>query len=150
LRLAGVRTRAQANRLVGRLQGEYNRRFTVAPGRPADGHRPLGAGHDLAAVLCVQDRRAVANDYMVRWHNRLLQIEPPVYPGLRGGTVVVEQRPGGVVALRYGAVYLRYTEGKAAGGPRPKAAAARQPPGPQATSKPGRDHPRRRPYEQAK
>jgi hypothetical protein len=150
LRLAGVRTRAEANRLVGRLQGEYNRRFTVAPGSPADGHRPLGAGHDLAAVLCVQEARVVANDYTVRWHNRRLQIEPPVYPGLRGGTVVLEQRPGGVVALRFGAVYLRYTEVKAACGPRPKAAAARKPPEAKPGYKPPPDHPWRKLFQRQK
>jgi hypothetical protein len=150
LRRAGVRTRAEANRLLGRLQGEYNRRFTVAPGSPSDAHRPLGGGHDLGAVLCVQEARVVANDYTVRWHNRLLQIEPPALPGLRGGTVVVEQRPGGVVALRFGAAYLRYTEGNAACGPRPKAAAARKPPGAKPGYKPPPHHPWRKPFQRPK
>jgi hypothetical protein len=93
MRLAGVRTRAEENRLVGRLQGEYSRRFTVPPASPSDAHRPLGAGHDLAAVLSVKEVRVVANDYTVWWHRRLLQIERPVLPGLRGGRVVVERRP---------------------------------------------------------
>jgi hypothetical protein len=147
LRLAGVRTRAEANRLVGRLQGEYNRRFTVAPGSPSDAHRPLGLGHDLAAVLSVQEARVVANDYTVRWHNRLLQIEPPALPGLRGGTVVVERRAGGAVALRFGAAYLNYHEVEAAAGPRPKAAAAPQPPEAKPGYKPPPDHPWRKPFQ---
>jgi hypothetical protein len=147
LRLAGVRTRAEANRLVGRLQGEYNRRFTVAAGSPSDAHRPLGAGHDLAAVLSVQEVRVVANDYTVRWHNRLLQIEPPAVPGLRGGAVVVERRAGGAVALRFGAAYLRYHEVEAASGPRPKAAATPKRPEAKPGYKPPPNHPWRKPFQ---
>jgi hypothetical protein len=150
LRLAEVRTRAEANRLVGQLQGAYNRRFTVAAGSPADGHRPLAGGPDLAAVLSVQEPRVVANDYTVRWQNRLLQIERPALPGLRGGTVVVERRLDGSVAVRFGAAYLRYTEVDAASGPRPKAAAAPKPPEDKPAYKPPPDHPWRKPYKRAK
>jgi hypothetical protein len=150
LRLAKVRTRAEANRLVGQLQGAYNRRFTVAARSPSDGHRPLGDGHDLAAVLSVQEARVVANDYTVRWHNRLLQIEPPALPGLRGGTVVVERRRGGAVVLRFGTAYLKYTEIDAASGPRPKAAAAPKPPKAKPAYKPRPDHPWRKPYQREK
>ena len=109
LRLAGAATRAEANALLrARLQPEYNRRFTVAARERRDAHRALGPGHQLAAILSVQARRVVANDYTIRLANRFYQLEPPVWPGERGGTVVVEQRLDGTMAIRFRGKYLKY------------------------------------------
>jgi hypothetical protein len=59
MRLAGVVTCAQANALLRqRLIAEYNRRFAQPRRRFRDAHRPLGSGHDLAAILSVQEERA--------------------------------------------------------------------------------------------
>jgi transposase len=103
LRLAQVTTRAQANALLDKkLIADFNRRFAVAPAQAADAHRPLGAGHHLAAILSVQYERVVSNDYTVRFQNRVYQVSKPVYPGLRGGRVVVELRLDGTMALRFG------------------------------------------------
>jgi transposase len=111
LRLAQVTTRAQANALLDKkLIADFNRRFAVAPAQAADAHRPLGAGHHLAAILSVQCERVVSNDYTVRFQNRVYQVSKPVYPGLRGGRVVVELRLDGTMALRFGQRYLKYTE----------------------------------------
>jgi hypothetical protein len=111
LRLAQVTTRAQANELLERrLMPEFNRRFAVAPAQAVDAHRPLGPGHRLAAILSVQCERVVANDYTVRFQNRLYQVGKPVYPGLRGGRVVIELRLDGTMALRFGSRYLKYAE----------------------------------------
>jgi transposase len=126
LRLAKVTTRAQANALAeSRLVPEFNRRFAVAPAQAVDAHRPLGPGHNLAAILSVQCERVVANDYTVRFQNRLYQVGKPVYPGLRGGRVVVELRLDGTMALRFGGRYLRYAE--VAAGPSPGGSAPRPP-----------------------
>ena len=89
---------------------EYNRRFTVAATRRRNAHRELGAQHKLAAILSIQAVRTVDNDYTVRFENRCLQIDPPIYPGLRRGKVIVEQRLDGKLALRYGEQYLRFRE----------------------------------------
>src|SRR5271166_3086365 len=111
LRLALVSTRAQANELADRrLIPEFNRRFTVTPASPNDAHRPLGPGHNLAAILSVQHERVVTNDYTVRFENRIYQVDKPVYPGLRGGRVVIELRLDGTMALRFGDKYLKFEE----------------------------------------
>ena len=111
LRLAGVTTRAQANALLqARLIAEFNRRFTVTPASPQDAHRPLGRGHNLAAILSVQHGRVVSNDYTVRFENRIYQVGKPVYPGLRGGRVVIELRLDGSMAIRFGDKYLKFEE----------------------------------------
>jgi hypothetical protein len=111
LRLAGVATRAQANALVRqRLQPEYNRRFTVPARDRRDAHRAVGSGHNLASILSVQAQRVVANDYTIRFENRCYQLEPPVWPGERGGKVVIELRLDGTMALRFRGRYLKFHE----------------------------------------
>src|SRR4051794_24380243 len=110
LRLAGARTCAEANGVLGRLLPAHNRRFRKAARQPGDAHRPLGPGHDLAAILSVQEERVVANDYTVRFRNRFYQLLPPVWPGERGGKVVVELRLDGSLAIRFGGRYLAYRE----------------------------------------
>jgi Helix-turn-helix domain len=111
MRLAGVATRTAANALARRrLIPEFNRRFTVTPVSRNDAHRPLGREHNLAAILSVQHGRVVANDYTVRFENRIYQVDKPIYPGLRQGRVVMELRLDGTLAIRFGAKYLRYHE----------------------------------------
>jgi hypothetical protein len=125
LRLAGARTTGQANAVLGRLLPAHNRRFSKPARQPGDAHRPLGPGHDLAAVLSIQEERVVANDYTIRFRNRFYQLLKPVYPGERGGKVVIELRLDGSMAVRFRGHYLRYQE-VAAGG----SAGRRCPPGP--------------------
>src|SRR5258706_3261718 len=111
MRLAKVRTRAEANALVRKqLIPQYNRRFTVRPARDTDAHRGLAGMRDLAAILCPQEQRSVANDYTVRWSNRFFQLAPPALPGLRGGKVIIEQRRNGSIQIRFGTTYLRFAE----------------------------------------
>ena len=52
----------------------------------------------------------VANDYTIRFRNRFYQLLPPVYPGERGGKVVIELRLDGTMAIRLGEHYLKYQE----------------------------------------
>jgi Helix-turn-helix domain len=126
MRLAGVTTRAQANTLARRvLIPQFNRRFTVSPASANDAHRLLGREHNLAAILSVQHHRVVTNDYTVRFENRIYQVGKPIYPGLRGGRVVIELRLDGTMAIRFGDKYLRFDE--VASGPRPGGSAPQTP-----------------------
>jgi transposase len=125
MRLAGVTSRAQANALLhDRLIAEFNQRFTVTPVSPTDAHRPVGRGHNLAAILSIQHGRVVTNDYTVRFQNRVYQVHKPAYPGLRQGRVVIELRLDGTMAIRFGERYLKYHEiaarGEALGGSAPQ------------------------------
>lgn len=115
LRLAGVTTREAANELLERLLPAHNRRFSKPAREATDAHRPLGPEHHLAAILSIQEERVVANDYTIRFRNRFYQLLPPVYPGQRGGKVVIELRLDGCMALRFGKHYLKYEEVTAAG-----------------------------------
>jgi hypothetical protein len=110
LRLAGACTIAAANTVLERLLPEHNGRFVVEAQDGADAHRALGAAMDLAAILSIQERRVVANDYTIRFRNRHYQLLPPIYPGERGGKVIVELRLDGAMKVRLGEHYLGYQE----------------------------------------
>jgi transposase len=125
LRLAGVTTRAGANAVLERLLPAHNRRFRKPARQARDAHRPLGPGHDLAAILSVQEERVVANDYTIRFRNRFYQLLKPVFPGQRGGRVVIELRLDGSMAIRFRGRYLKYRE--VAPGDRPGGSAPRPP-----------------------
>jgi transposase len=117
MRLAGVQTIAEANALIEtKLQPEYNRRFTKPAHSPNDAHRPLGPKQNPSAILSVQTKRVVSNDYVVRFQNRFYQLHKPARPGLRGGQVIVEERLDGTLAIRFKNSYLDYHEIEADGG----------------------------------
>jgi hypothetical protein len=110
LRLARVTTRDEANALLEQLLPVHNRRFQKPARCGADAHRPLGPGHNLAAILSHQEQRVVANDYTIRFRNRFYQLLKPVYAGQRGGKVVIELRLDGSMAIRFRGHYLKYEE----------------------------------------
>jgi hypothetical protein len=123
LRLAGVTTLEGANELLERLLPDHNRRFGKPAQQPSDAHRPLGRGHDLEAILSHQEQRVVSNDYTIRFRNRFYQLLKPIYPGERGGKVVIELRLDGSMAIRLGGKYLKWCEvrqGRSPGGSAPR------------------------------
>jgi hypothetical protein len=127
LRLAKARTIAQANAVLdGGLLAKHNRLFSVAPRQASDAHRAVGTAFNVAAILSVQQPRTVANDYTVRFENRLYQLDKPIYPGERGGKVVMEVRLDGSLAIRFGKHYLKYHEVEA-GSPPPGGSAPQTP-----------------------
>jgi hypothetical protein len=110
LRLADARTVAQANAVLERLLPGHNRRFAKPAQDGADAHRALGASFNLTAIFSIQEERVVANDYTIRFQNRFYQLLKPIYPGERGGRVVIEQRLDGSMAIRFQKHYLQYRE----------------------------------------
>ena len=112
LRVAGVETLAAAN---AHLENEFlpwwNRTLTVVPALADDAHRPLGKEHSLAATLSHVETRQVANDYTLRFANKLFQIQrSEIRAGLRGATVRVEKRLDGTLAVRFQDRYLAVSE----------------------------------------
>ena len=112
MRLANVRTIVQANDLLddGGLLAKHNRLFSVAPREASDAHGTVGTAFNVEAILSLQQQHTVANDYTVRFENRHYQLDKPIYPGERGGKVVLELRLDGSMAIRFGKQYLKYQE----------------------------------------
>ena len=110
LRLVKARSCDQANAVLERLIPEHNRRFGRRAREITDAHRSLGPKHRLEAILSIQEQRVVSNDYTIRYKNRFYQLLKPVYPGERGGRVVIEERLDGTLAIRYRERYLKHRE----------------------------------------
>jgi hypothetical protein len=67
--------------------------------------------HFLAAILSHIETRQVANDYTIRFEGKLYQIaRSDIRAGLRGGTVRVERRLDGTLAVRLQDRYLSVAE----------------------------------------
>ncbi|MDR0908549.1 MAG: ISNCY family transposase [Spirochaetaceae bacterium] len=91
LRLAGISTIPEANRfLLNYYLPKMNRKFSRTSRNPDDFHRPLGK-IKLNDVLCIEEERTVAKDFVVRYTARLFQI-------LKNSKVL--PRPGDKVTVR--------------------------------------------------
>jgi transposase len=103
LRKAKIRTREQANRFLEEtFLPDWNERFTRAARNTVDAHRSI-EGLDVAAILCHQETRQVANDYTISWHGKQFQIpKAAVRPGLRGRSIEIQQRLDGGMMARIG------------------------------------------------
>ena len=125
LRVAGAGTLEEANAyLESEFLPWWNQTLSVAPVSLDDAHRPLGQQHSLAAILSHVETCQVANDYTIRFENKLYQIaRADVCAGLRGGTVRVEKRLDGTLAVRFQDRYLTVLECA----PQPKAVAVAKP-----------------------
>ena len=109
LRLAKAKTIEQANEVLeSKFTPWFNRRCVHKPASGNDAHRPLGKGFDLDAILSIQHQRVVGNDYTIRLDNQVYQLLPPAWPGLRKGTVIVEQRADGSMHARFKRRYLKF------------------------------------------
>jgi hypothetical protein len=128
LRVAHVNTLEKANAyLEDEFLPWWNQTLTVTPASADDAHRPLGKEPSLAATLSHVETRQVANDYTIRFENKLYQIaRASVCAGLRGGTVRVEKRLDGTLAVRFRDRYLIVSECAA----RPKVAPLQPVPAP--------------------
>jgi predicted DNA-binding protein (UPF0251 family) len=144
LRKAGANSLEAAEQYLQRVYLPlWNRRFTVAADNTTDAHRPLGAAHDLAAILSHVQSRVVAPDYTVQWRGRRYQIaREAVRAGLRGAQVRLEQRLDGRMALRFRERYLPVRECLVA----PPPLSGQPPAPPRATRKPLRPASKTRPH----
>ena len=86
----------------------FNNRFAIAPKSQVNAHRPV-QGHDLEAILSVQEKRVVRKDGTIQFNTKRYQLHlSPTDGNLQGKHVVVEQRLNGRMAIRHGKVYYKY------------------------------------------
>ncbi len=102
LRLAGASTLAEANSFLGEFLPRFNERFGVPAAQPGSAYRPLDAGYDIGAVLCIKELRRVAKDNTVQYHGRTLQLYPDLdHPSYAGARVEVQERLDGRLLVSY-------------------------------------------------
>jgi hypothetical protein len=112
MRLARVSTLEEANCYLNQeFLPWWNANLTVVPARAADAHRALGPEHDLASSLSYVETRQVSPGYTIRNDGRMYRIAPKsIQPGMRGGTVRVEMRLDGSMAVRFRDKWVEVTE----------------------------------------
>ncbi len=130
LTLRGVWTMEAANVLLEEsFLKRFNEKFGVAAVKKSDAHRKLPVGVKLDEVLCEREERAVGRDWCVQWRGRVLQIDAR-HAGLDlprpGRRVMVMEKAGGDLLVRYGVESLACMELSARPGPA-KAKKAKEP-----------------------
>jgi transposase len=116
LRLAGITHYEQANAyLVEHYLAEHNRRYAYAALAPADYHRRAPTARQLDDVFWLEEERVVSEDWVVRYQNRLLQLERTSRPRVPAKSrVLVRENQAGQVAIHYRDQRLGFRELKPA------------------------------------
>jgi transposase len=89
---------------------DHNDRFARAPTSTDDFHVARPRGLRLDTVFRLEEPRTVSNDWVVRYHNRLLQLERQSGHAPARSTVLVCENAAGAVEIRYRDRVMRWTE----------------------------------------
>lgn len=76
LRLAGVKTKEEANRFLKKFLEDYNRRFTVPARKQEPVFRQSPSSSKLDRILCLKETRTVNKDHTISFEGLVLQIPP--------------------------------------------------------------------------
>ena len=102
LRIAGVATLEQANKVLWDFLPRFNEKFGVPPAQTTRAYRSMDPGLELDGILCFKHRRKVAKDNTVKYNWRTLQLLPGTErPSYAGVYVEVQKRLDGQLVLRY-------------------------------------------------
>jgi transposase len=145
LRRQGIADVAAANVFLDAAYWtDHNRRFARAATSTDDFHIAVPRGLALTTVFRLEETRTVSNDWVVRYANRLLQLERHSQQPPARSTVQVLEDAAGEVEIRYRDRRMRWTE--IAAPPLPPGAAAPPRPSPPPQTRvhrrgPSADHP---------
>jgi len=107
MRLAGVKTKEEANQFLETYLAKYNRRFSVKSREQANLHRPALRDQELRRILSIQEKRVVRNDGTVRHETKLYQI---LNAAKSFKEVIVQERIDGKIYIVHEARDLAYRE----------------------------------------
>jgi transposase len=133
---------------------EHNERFAQVPASADDFHVAVPRGIRLARVFRLERSRTVSNDWVVRYDNRLFQLERQSHRPPARGTVIVHEAADGQIEIGYRDRAMRWTEipPGCTAAPLAPTRPARTPPRNVAAARgrprPSADHPWRRGYEE--
>ena len=106
MRLAGIRTKEEANAFLEHYLPIYNRRFSVLAANQTDTHVKLPRHIDIDRYLCIKTPRTVRNDNTIAHDGKLYQLAEDV----SSRQVTVEERVDGSVWIRSAGVNVRYRQ----------------------------------------
>ena len=109
MRLAGVKTREEANEFLEKYLPIYNRRFGVKAREETNLHRPALREKELKQILSIQSKRVLRNDNTIRHENKFYQILGE-WKGTKPEQVVVQERIDGKLYVTDARRELKYRE----------------------------------------
>jgi transposase len=148
LRRVGVADDVAANQFLERTYWPaHNARFTQPAAAPDDFHRACPSTRALDQIFRLEETRVIGQDWVVRYHNRALQVQRQSGHAPARSTVTVCEWADGRIAMEYRGESIRWTE--IIGRPLPVVSAEARPPSspPLAARprpRPRADHPWRR------
>jgi transposase len=152
LRRKGIADVASANAFLETAYwADHNRRFGQPPASTDDFHLAVPRGTRLDHVFRLEEKRTVSNDWVVRYDNRLFQLERQSGRPPARSRVLVYETIDGQIEIRYRDRVMRWTELASVSRAAPPAPASRDtPPPPRGARrvKPCADHPWRRKVEE--
>jgi len=94
MRLNAIKTIPAAHSFLDAYLPTYNQRFSVAPLKNLKLYKKIPASIDLKWTFALTDNRTIANDFTIRWSNRLfLLLKPSI--SLKGRKVQIKQALNG-------------------------------------------------------
>jgi transposase len=89
---------------------QHNARFSQAPASPEDFHRCCPSATALNRIFRLEETRTVGQDWVVRYHNRALQLARQSGYAPARSTVTVCEWPDGRLAIEYRGRTMQWTE----------------------------------------
>lgn len=109
LRLAKVKTKDEANRVLERYLRKFNQRFTVEPQSRANLHRKVPKSLDLKRILSIRTLHPLQNDNTIQ-HRRKIYLLKTQWTRRCPKRILVEERMNGKAYLMDQDKALEYTE----------------------------------------
>lgn len=92
----------EANKHLGMLLNEHNKRYAIAPKNPIDAHKEPDPNVDMDLIFCEKTTRKVTKNLEISYKNKILQIDPhQVSAGLYKATVIVIEQRSGKILIEY-------------------------------------------------
>jgi transposase len=111
LRRHGIRDVSAANAfLATEYWTEHTTRFAHAAASSEDFHTRAPSAPVLARLFRLETERTVGNDWVVRYHNRCLQLERQSHHPPARSRVQIAEAPSGAIEIRYRGHLMRWTE----------------------------------------
>lgn len=111
LRRRGIREVSTANAfLATEYWAEHNRRFAHAAASTEDFHTRAPSATVLARLFRLETERTVGNDWVVRYHNRCLQLERQSHHPPARSRVQILEAESGAIEIRYRGRAMRWTD----------------------------------------
>jgi len=127
---------------------QHNARFPQTPASPEDFHRRSPSATALNRIFRLEETRTVGQDWVVRYHNRALQLARQSGYAPARSTVTVCEWPDGRLAIEYRGRAMQWREVTAqTDATRVPVAAATPPPPRSRGPRAGADHPWRQSYQ---